>query len=91
MQPVYPPGNAPPPGAPPGYDHSSGQTGGSGYPEKGSYGTNPFNQGGHQAASNVTEDERLARQLQQEENARSAPNYGQQQHAPVYGQQQQGT
>ena len=81
-QPAYPPGNGAPPGAPPGYDHSSTRTT---YPEKGGYDNNPFNQGGQQG-HNVTEDERLARQLQQEENARSASNYGQPQ-APVYGQQ----
>ncbi|KAK5703420.1 WW domain-containing protein wwm1 [Elasticomyces elasticus] len=92
-QPVYGAGDAPPPGAPPGYDHNTSHATG---PEKGGYGSNnPFNSAGH---STQSEDERLARQLQEEENARSHGSanrgsgdayYNQSHSAPQYGQQQQ--
>jgi len=80
------PTGGPPPGAPPGYDHGASRTTG---PEKGGYGNDPY---GH---SNMSEDERYARKLQEEENASrgmsdsyyqqgsSAPQYGQ---SPAYGQ-----
>lgn len=75
------PGDAPPPGAPPSYDTNTARDTG---PEKSN---NPFvNQG----SQNMSEDERLARQMQDEEDARaksrgqsdnyynqSAPNYAQ--------------
>nr|POE53447.1 ww domain-containing protein wwm1 [Quercus suber] len=78
-----------PPGAPPGYDHNASRAGG---PEKGAYGA---------GADSMTEDEKLARKLQEEENARSGPGstdrgasdsyYGQgQQSSAPYGQQAYG-
>lgn len=66
-EPVYPPGEAPPAGAPPGYaPPASGAVGG--YPsatnEKGGFGSNnPY--------ANTSEDEALARRLQEEEQARA--------------------
>ncbi|KAF2213343.1 hypothetical protein CERZMDRAFT_121038 [Cercospora zeae-maydis SCOH1-5] len=88
-EPVYPPpfsGSAPPPATgPPAYDHSTGQNVG---PEKGGHlgSNNPYNNGnpslpgggggGGGATANMSEDERLARQLQEEENARSASGSG---------------
>ncbi|GAB1725857.1 hypothetical protein NU195Hw_g2582t1 [Hortaea werneckii] len=62
--------HAPPPGAPPGYDHGSSQPVG---PEKGGYqDNNPYHQPYGQAGSSgaMTDDERYARQLQEQENAR---------------------
>ncbi|KAI6808136.1 hypothetical protein KC332_g13154 [Hortaea werneckii] len=62
--------HAPPPGAPPGYDHGSSQPVG---PEKGGYqDNNPYHQPYGQGAgsSAMTDDERYARQLQEQENAR---------------------
>lgn len=62
---------APPPGAPPGYDHSTAQATG---PEKGGYlnSNNPYaGSGGATGSNNMSEDEKLARKLQEEENARS--------------------
>ncbi|EME86864.1 uncharacterized protein MYCFIDRAFT_71596 [Pseudocercospora fijiensis CIRAD86] len=64
-------GDAPPGGAPPGYDHSQSKSTG---PEKPALGSNnPFNgtAGGAGSSHAVSEDERLARQLQQEEDARA--------------------
>ncbi|KAK4580322.1 WW domain-containing protein wwm1 [Recurvomyces mirabilis] len=90
-QPVPGFGDAAPPGAPPGYDHNTSQATG---PEKSN---NPYHQTG--ASGNMSEDERLARQLQEQENAgsggaRGASNdfYGQQggaygQSGSAYGQQ----
>ncbi len=67
--PVYPnSADAPPSGAPPGYDHSSGYNTG---PEKG--GNNPFS-----SQQNSTEsDEAYARRLQEEENQRASSSRGQ--------------
>ncbi|KAF2717940.1 hypothetical protein K431DRAFT_349131 [Polychaeton citri CBS 116435] len=66
-------GGAPPPGAPPGYDHGQSHDTG---PEKGGFGSNnPYassNFGG--SGSNTTSDEEYARRLQEEENARAAGN-----------------
>ncbi|EMC96407.1 hypothetical protein BAUCODRAFT_473428 [Baudoinia panamericana UAMH 10762] len=65
-EPAHPPGDAPPPGAPPGYDHSSSRPP---VPEKSGLQTNnPYHQPGQ---GGLTEDERLARKLQEEENARA--------------------
>ncbi|KAK1820318.1 WW domain-containing protein wwm1 [Friedmanniomyces endolithicus] len=63
--PVYAAGDSPPPGAPPGYAHSTSAAAG---PEKGGYGTN--NPYGSTGGSSTAEDERLARQLQAQEDAR---------------------
>jgi len=68
-EPVYgPPGVEAPAGPPPAYagSHTTG-------PEKGAYGSNnPFGSSTSVGGSaNMTEDERLARKLQEEENARS--------------------
>ena len=64
---MYPPPDsdiAAPGGAPPGYDHSAARTTGS---EKGGPDSNnPFRK-----SQDITEDERLARQLQEEENKRA--------------------
>jgi hypothetical protein len=92
-EPVYAPGEAPPSGAPPGYDHSASKPTG---PEKSSI---------SQPGAGASGDEALARQLQAEEEAKagasattrgasdsyygagqSAP-YGQQSNASGYGQQ----
>ncbi|KAK0889146.1 hypothetical protein LTR91_014888 [Friedmanniomyces endolithicus] len=66
--PVYAAGDSPPPGAPPGYAHSpSAATG----PEKGGFGTNnPYGSTTSGPGGSTAEDERLARQLQAEEDAR---------------------
>ncbi|KAF2770877.1 hypothetical protein EJ03DRAFT_388640 [Teratosphaeria nubilosa] len=83
-EPVYASGDAPPPGAPPGYDHGSTQPTG---PEKPGFASNnPY------GGSSMTDDEALARKLQEEENARSgnrgaADGYYGQSGAPAYGQQ----
>ncbi|KAK4550801.1 hypothetical protein LTR36_000381 [Oleoguttula mirabilis] len=79
---AHPPGDAAPPGAPPGYGHATTATG----PEKGAFSNNPYNQ--QASPNNLTEDERLARQLQEEENTRGASDsfYGQQ-HTSSYAQQ----
>ncbi|KAK0912235.1 hypothetical protein LTR91_023597 [Friedmanniomyces endolithicus] len=63
--PVYAAGDSPPPGAPPGYSHSTSAATG---PEKGGYGTN--NPYGSTGGSSTAEDERLARQIQAQEDAR---------------------
>ncbi|KAK3056020.1 WW domain-containing protein wwm1 [Extremus antarcticus] len=90
-EPIYaPPGEGAPPGAPPGYDHSTSQH----TTEKSN---NPFMQnqqnqynGGGQM--NETSDEAYARKLQEEENARASgsrgasDNYYQGPQAPQYGQ-----
>ncbi|RMY39159.1 hypothetical protein D0865_12904, partial [Hortaea werneckii] len=85
---------APPPGAPPGYDHRSSQPVG---PEKGGYqDNNPYHQPYGQGAggsSAMTDDERYARQLQEQENARMGGSsrgandgyYGGGTPAPQYG------
>lgn len=67
-EPVYAaPAGGPPPGAPPGYDHSSAQPVG---PEKGGHlgSNNPYNGG---ASSSTVNDEAYARRLQQEEEERA--------------------
>ena len=67
-EPVYAaPAGGPPPGAPPGYDHSSAQPVG---PEKGAHlgSNNPYNGG---ASSSTADDEAYARRLQQEEEERA--------------------
>ncbi|KAF2854970.1 hypothetical protein T440DRAFT_199499 [Plenodomus tracheiphilus IPT5] len=69
-EPVYPPGEAPPHGAPPGY----GSTGAvsshpTGVSEKSGFGSNnPY--------ANMSEDEKLARKLQEEEEARAGRRSG---------------
>jgi len=67
-EPVYPHSDVEAPlGPPPSYagGHAAG-------PEKGAYGTNnPFGSSTSVGGSNMTEDERYARKLQEEENARS--------------------
>ncbi|KAK1073985.1 hypothetical protein LTR33_009873, partial [Friedmanniomyces endolithicus] len=67
--PVYIAGDSPPPGAPPGYDHSTSAATG---PEKGGFGTNnPYGSTTTSAGgSSTAEDERFARQLQAEDDAR---------------------
>lgn len=63
-EPVYPPGEAPPAGAPPGYTGTPHATGTS---DKSSFSSNnPYG-----AAHNITDDEKLARKLQDEEQARA--------------------
>jgi hypothetical protein len=82
--------DASPLGAPPGYDHNNAVNTG---PEKGS--NNPFHQS-PQHSGNMSEDERLARELQAQEQQRAATGsrgasdgyYGQQPSSP-YGQQTQ--
>ncbi|KAJ4989033.1 hypothetical protein SVAN01_05471 [Stagonosporopsis vannaccii] len=92
-EPVYPPGEAPPSGAPPGYggvaaSHPTGTS------EKSNFSSNnPYNS----QQPGISEDEKLARKLQEEEQARSghysgdanrgANNdyYGQGQSQPGYG------
>ncbi|KAK5108809.1 hypothetical protein LTR62_007783 [Meristemomyces frigidus] len=83
-EPVYGSPGGTPPGAPPGYDHSTSQA----TTEKSN---NPYQQGG----LNMTDDERLARKLQEEENARTGTGsrgtandfYGQSSSGGGYGQQ----
>ncbi|EMD59177.1 hypothetical protein GGP41_009061 [Bipolaris sorokiniana] len=87
-QPVYPPGEAPSPGAPPNYVSPSAGGAVGGFPtggsEKGSLGSNnPY--------ANISEDEKLARKLQQEEEARARGasndyyNQSNQSHPQQYG------
>ena len=94
-EPDYGSGDASPLGAPPGYDHNNSVNTG---PEKGS--NNPFHQSPQHSGS-MTEDERLARELQAQEEQRAKtgsrgasdgyygqqPSYGGQQSSSSYGQQ----
>lgn len=66
------PGDAPPSGAPPMYDHTQAQHTG---PEKSN---NPYMPGPAANTRQTSEDERIARQMQEEEDARatSRGNYG---------------
>lgn len=69
-EPVYPSQDNAPPGAPPGYDSSSKPRFG-GDEKSGLHSNNPYGAGaGAGAGSSMSEDERLARQLQAEEDAR---------------------
>lgn len=74
MEPVYPPGEGPPDGPPPGYAPSASGALGSqptGTSEKSSFSSNnPYATTQTPAGSSLTEDERLARKLQEEENVR---------------------
>ncbi|KAH7058931.1 hypothetical protein B0J12DRAFT_737545 [Macrophomina phaseolina] len=70
-EPIYPPseGGAPPPGPPPSYTHSDARPVG---PEKtGLSSNNPYGPGPAGSSHDISEDERLARQLQAEEDARA--------------------
>lgn len=69
-EPVYPSHDSAPPGAPPGYDHSTKPAYG-GDEKGGLHSNNPYGAAGMGASgSSMSEDERLARQLQAEEDAR---------------------
>lgn len=70
-EPIYPPSDAgaPPPGPPPSYSHGDAKPLG---PEKtGLSSNNPYGPGGGSSSHDISEDERLARQLQAEEDARA--------------------
>lgn len=72
-EPIYPPGEAPPDGAPPGYDPHTAQA----TTEKGS--NNPFLPQQHSGAGpapGASSDEEYARQLQEQENARATSSGG---------------
>jgi len=72
-EPIYPPHESEfeaPPGVPPAYDHSSSQPVAA--DKEGLASNNPYASGGGAGSSrNIDEDERLARQLQAEEDARA--------------------
>jgi len=101
-EPIYPSDHdgGPPPGPPPGYSHGDARP--LTAEKTGLSSNNPYAAGGG-SSHDLSEDEKLARQLQDEENARAHGGsakpgsrgaadgyYQEQQHAPGYGQQPYG-
>ena len=68
-EPVYPPGEAPPSGAPPGYSGGGAASHVTGTSEKSTFSSN--NPYGTSQQPGISEDEKLARRLQEEEHARA--------------------
>lgn len=69
-EPIYPPEDAPPEGPPPTYDHGAAKPAAA--EKTGLSSNNPYARGNAGSSHDLSEDERLARQLQAEENARAS-------------------